>query len=97
MSTLQEDRRYAIICSHISEENYPILYAFRDESKDESDSGWQFLCNSGMQEDVDNAQIWAVDEVISKEASLSQFIDFPVGTELLRSSVRKPWTVKTKK
>ncbi|MCE0524006.1 MAG: DUF2185 domain-containing protein [Methylacidiphilales bacterium] len=83
----------AIVCREVALDGAPILHAERSEPQDEADSGWQFLCG-GSNEDWSAAQVWAVDEVLKREPSLSQFIDLPVGTVLSRESATDEWKIE---
>lgn len=88
-----EDNRAAIVCAHVAKHSMAILRAVRTEPLQEEDSGWQFLCNSGLDEDEDQAQVWAVSEVLSLEPSLTAFIDSPVDTKLRRKDKNSKWEV----
>jgi hypothetical protein len=83
----------AIVCSHVASGKYPILIAERSEPDEPVDTGWQFVCNAGFEENVDSAQVWALDEVLESEPSLSQFMNLPPGTELHRLDLNSPWKV----
>lgn len=91
MITNYKDRRAAIVCSHIARERYPILHAIRTEPLEPEDSGWQFLCNSGKEEQEEEAEVWLVGEVLGFEPSLSSFINSPVGTRLSRPDGTAKW------
>jgi hypothetical protein len=86
--------RGAIVCSHVASGEYPICYATRDEPMDPEDSGWQFLCNSGLEEDLADAQIWGIDEVLKLEQSLKEYVNSPIGTQLLRANSDAAWASK---
>lgn len=83
-----------IVCSHVAA-GKPILFAERSESEEEVDTGWQFVCDSGIKETIATAQVWALDEVLELEPSLRQLIDLPPGTELKRTDANSPWKVTT--
>ena len=86
-----EDKRAAVVCEHVAKHGFPILGAVRTEPLREEDSGWQFLCYSGPDEDENQAQVWAVSEVLGLEPSLTEFIDSPVGTRLCRRDKNSKW------
>ena len=86
-----EENRAAIVCAHVARHGLAILSAARTEPLRDEDSGWQFLCNSGQDEDEDPAQVWAVSEVLSLEPSLRNFIDAPIGTALRRRDRTSSW------
>ncbi|HEY6872130.1 MAG TPA: DUF2185 domain-containing protein [Geobacteraceae bacterium] len=81
----------AIICSHVVKNNYPILLAIRDVPIESEDSGWQFLCNSGKQEKEDEAQIWSINEVLTVEPTLKEFLNSEPGAVLIRDSIKSRW------
>ncbi len=81
-----------IVCSHIAA-GYPILFAERSESDDPVDTGWQFVCDSGLDEDIETAQVWALNEVLAMEPSLIPFIEHPSGTQLRRQNRSSSWEV----
>ena len=81
----------AIVCSHIAKNALPILLAQRDQPADPSDSGWQFLCNSGAQEDERLAQVWAVSEVVERDPTLKAIVGQPPGSKFKRKDGKSPW------
>ena len=81
----------AIVCPHVAREGLPILYAERSEPVSPEDSGWQFICNSGRLEDEAQAQVWSLDEVLSREPGLAGFLTAPTGTRVYRRNVSTPW------
>lgn len=91
MITNYKDQRAAIICPHIAKDDSPILRAVRTEPLEPEDSGWQFLCNSGKEENEAEAQVWLVGEVLGLEPSLSPFINAPIGTTLSRKDKNSKW------
>ena len=86
----------AIVCSHVATGRLPILRAVRDAPTMPEDSGWQFLCASGEDEDPSAAKIWLVCEVLDYEPSLALFIECPYGTVLTRDSETSRWEVSVK-
>ena len=80
----------AIVCAHVAD-GEPILRAIRDNPMDPDDSGWQFLCDSGADEHIEDAQIWSVTQVVEREPSLLAFINSPVGTPITRTDVNSQW------
>jgi hypothetical protein len=91
MITNYKDTRAAIICNHVANEGYPILYASRTEPLEPEDSGWQFLCNSGKEENETDAKVWLLKEVLALDPSLSVFINSPVGTKICRKDKNSEW------
>jgi hypothetical protein len=88
-----DDRRAAVVCYHVAKKGYPILYAKRDSPTYPEDSGWQFLCYSGQEEKIEEAQLWAVDEVLKLEPSLRELIDFEPVTIASRKDNTVPWQI----
>lgn len=87
------DTGAAIVCEHIALEKLPILYAKRDEPLSSEDSGWQFLCNSGKEENEEKAQVWAISEVLALEPSLVEYIEKLPGTMIFRKNINDTWTL----
>jgi len=83
--------RAAIVCSHIAQHKCPILRAVRTEPLEPEDSGWQFLCSSGREENDIEAQVWLVNEVLGFDPSLSALINSPVGSKFSRSDKDAKW------
>jgi len=84
----------AIVCSHVAKLGYPILLAERGNSLEPEDSGWQFLCDSGEVERENEAQVWALGEVVDWEPSLAELMDAPSGTTLVRKSRTHAWEIR---
>jgi hypothetical protein len=87
----ETDQRAVILCAHVASRSLPILYARRDEPDEPADSGWQFLCYSGVDEDPDKAKVWLVDELLELDPSLAPYMDSPPGTRLFRRNPSEPW------
>lgn len=81
----------AIVCPFVAQKKMPIVYAFRGETTEPADSGWQFL--SEMEVSVDDLKVLSISEVLEYEPSLKDFIDLPEGTELRRASGENEWHV----
>jgi hypothetical protein len=84
----------AIICSHCASGQYPILLAERSISEEDPvDTGWQFLCNVENHDDVADAKVWALDEVLQTEPTLEALVKLPAGTRLVRKDRETPWSI----
>lgn len=84
-----------IICSHCASGEYPILMAERSTSEDDPvDTGWQFLCNVKTHDDVTDAKVWALDEVLEIEPTLEMLVTLPPGTRLVRNDKETPWSIQ---
>ena len=87
----------AIVCSHVARGGHPILLAIRGEPLSPEDSGWQFLCNSGADEDQNLVQVWAVSEAMEVEPTLKQILGQPPGCKFVRKDKNSPWVNKNEK
>lgn len=78
-----------ILCSHVAN-GKPILLAMRTEPENESDSGWQMLCNC-HKENWEDAKVCSVYEVLNLEPSLESVIDLPPDITFVRDDVSSKW------
>jgi hypothetical protein len=85
------DNIAAIVCSHVFSREKPILWAVRDVPGAPDESGWQFLCNSGVAET--EPRVLSIRQVLELEPSLARFINAAPGTSVQRTAVGSPWTV----
>jgi hypothetical protein len=83
----------AIVCSHVANMGYPILRAERDDPTMPEDTGWQFLCDTGELESENEAQVWALSEVLEQEPSLAEFLNYPPSTTIVRGDRNSQWIV----
>jgi hypothetical protein len=81
----------AIVCAHVATSGIPILLAARDDGTMPEDTGWQFLCNSVDEEDMQETQVWSLREVIELEPSLAPFMNCVTGTVLIRDDQASTW------
>lgn len=88
-----DDSGAAILCEHVAKGKCPILKAKKDKPLRSEDSGWQFLCNSGNDEDISKAQIWSIREVLEFDPTLAGYLNQPYGTELTRENEHSRWKV----
>lgn len=84
-------RQAAIVCEHVAAGNMPILRVVRDEPQDPADSGWQCLCDCGEDENIERAQVWAVEEVLRREPSLNPHFSLPAGSCVVRRGLEAEW------
>ncbi|PSM30816.1 DUF2185 domain-containing protein [Haliangium sp. UPWRP_2] len=94
LSTQVNDSGAAVVCIHVAKGQRPILRAERDEPVSPEDSGWQFLCGAGNHKE-EEAQVWAVSEILSKDETLADYIDLPAGTLLVRATAGSRWSDAT--
>ena len=92
----EADRRGAIICKHAAVERRPILYARRDEPVDPADSGWQFQCGLGVEEDPASFKLLSIEEIVRLEPTLKDHLDAPCGTVMYRRASGQAWSVSSR-
>lgn len=88
------ESKAAIVCRHIAKDDLPILFAVRGKTVRTEDSGWQFLCDSGVKENPDEAKVWTLGEVLERDMSLGEFMDLPVGTVLIKANRNAKWEMR---
>ncbi len=88
---MPQDRRAALICTHVARDGLPVLRARIDEPVEAADSGWQFLCGVGEREREGTAQVWAVEQVLERDPSLRPLMDAPPGSIFVRESTSSAW------
>lgn len=79
----------AYLSKKILEEGWKIGYMRRDKPVNENDSGWSFLAGNEDNEyynDYKNIALVSVQEVYQLDPDIWNYIDNPVGTELIRIS-----------
>ena len=79
----------AYLSKKIIEEGWKVGYMYRDEATNESDSGWSFMAGNEDDEflnDYKNCLLVHVRDVYHLDPDIWNYIDSPVGTELIRIS-----------
>lgn len=79
----------AYISKKVLEEGWKIGYMRRDEAMNENDSGWQFLAGNEDDEYLNeyrNIAIVSVNQAYQLDPDILNYINNPVGTELIRIS-----------
>lgn len=79
----------AFVSKKIFEDGWKVGYMYRDEAKDESDSGWCFLAGNEDSEYTDNYKnivLLTVYEVYGLDPDIWNYIDSPVGSRFIRIS-----------
>ena len=92
-SEIKNDSGAVIVCGHVASKTHPILFAERNEPEEPVDTGWQFLCDSGLDETPEAAQVWALDEILAFEPTLNGLLEQRPGTRLVRKDPASPWQV----
>lgn len=81
--------KMAYLSKKVLEEGWKIGYMCRDEAMNENDSGWQFLAGNEDDEYINNHEnclLVHVQDVYQLDPDIWNYIDNPVGTELIRIS-----------
>ena len=79
----------AYLSKKILEEDWKVGYMYRAEPVNENDSGWSFMSGNESREytdDYKNIALVSVHEVYQLDPDIWNYIDNPVGTELIRIS-----------
>lgn len=76
-----------ITCSHVLEDNKPILYV----SHDEEDGMWQFLC--GEQHDESEARIVSLYSIFMQDNSIAELAEMPCGYFAERKNQDEKWII----
>ena len=79
----------AFVSKKIFEDGWKVGYMYRDEARDESDSGWCFLAGNEDSEYTDNYKnivLLTVYEVYGLDPDIWNYIDSPVGSRFIRIS-----------
>ena len=81
-----------IVSKKVREGGWKICYGMRDEPTSERDSGWYFGVGNepdGYFDDPDNMELWLVNSAVMFDGALSEFINAPYGTAIVRVSSEK--------
>ena len=81
--------KMAYLSKKVSEDGWKVGYMCREEAMNENDSGWQFLAGNEDDKYLDNNKsclLVHVQDVYQLDPDIWNYIDNPVGTELIRIS-----------
>ena len=81
--------KMAYLSKKVSEEGWKVGYMCREEAMNENDSGWQFLAGNEDDKYLNNHKnclLVHVQDVYQLNPDIWNYIDNPVGTELIRIS-----------
>lgn len=81
--------KMAYLSKKVSEEGWKVGYMCREEAMNENDSGWQFLAGNEDDKYLNNHKnclLVHVQDVYQLDPDIWNYIDNPVGTELIRIS-----------
>ena len=76
-----------ITCSHILDENKPILYV----SHDYDDGCWQFLC--GKEHGIKDSRVVALSEIYKLDKSIQKIVHLEQGKSAYRNSKKSKWII----
>jgi len=76
----------ASVCGHIARDRSRIGFAFRDPPTGTVESGWRFVCNTGLEEREDDGEVWTLAQVLEHEPTVQELLNSPVGTALVRDA-----------
>ena len=79
----------AIVSAKIMREGYKVGYMLRFEPRDGDDSGWQLLAGNeedNYLNDVKNISLVPLGYICNLDPDILKYIDYPIGTELIRVS-----------
>jgi len=76
-----------ITCSHVLEENYPIMYITHDED----DGMWQFLC--GGLHNEEHGRVVSLYEMFAHDRSVAEVANMPPGFAAGRSAPDTAWII----
>lgn len=82
----------ALVSTKITKEGYKVGYMIKNNPLNSMDSGWQFLAgdeDEAYLNDIKKIELLPVGYVCNLDADISKYIDYPVGTELIRVSSSK--------
>jgi hypothetical protein len=86
--------KYVIVCQHISIGSSEVIRRMvRDVPIEDNDSGWQALCDSGKNEDMNKAQVWSIDEILAFDPSVQPILDSPYGCSFSRRDRKDAWEI----
>ena len=77
-----------IVSNRIVREGEPIGMAYKEKPDFDEDSGWRILAGAESQKYLDqeeNLEIWTLEELLAKEKLFMDYLEMPVGTELVSS------------
>ena len=78
-----------IVSRKVREGGWKIGYGMRDEPERERDSGWYFAVGDETGDyvnDPSNLELWTVNSALLYDPPLSEFIDAPYGTAIVRTA-----------
>ncbi len=78
----------------IGPERIPVMHGIKETPNNVSDSGW--ILSSGRESnefssDAKNYKLVLLERMIDSEPTLAPLLDFPVGTEVVRSKITEAW------
>ncbi len=80
----------AVVCSHVSSGESPILFVQRDDPEDDTDSGWWFRC-SGDSHDPADEVVMTVRDVVAMDQTILPLLAREPGVAWSRESAEAEW------
>ncbi|MCR5608761.1 MAG: DUF2185 domain-containing protein [Lachnospiraceae bacterium] len=83
---------FAYVSKKITEEGYKVGFMTRDEMENDRDSGWCFMAGNEEDDYINNYKniaLLSLGQVCTLDPDVWQYINEPVGTELIRISSDK--------
>ncbi len=74
-----------LTCTHVIDENKPILYVLHD-----SDGDWQFLCGQDNHSEK-NAKIISLKNAVELDNTINDLFEMPAGIGVVRNAVGEKW------
>ena len=78
------------VCTHVFDEAMPVLLVVHDK-----DGDWSFVCGGHHEDSAKAYRVVGVGHLTSRDSSLDQCADLPIGFEAERSAVSQQW-IRTK-
>ncbi len=78
-----------IASDKITVEGYPVRFMYREETEDDTDSGWRFMSafeSDEYLEDADNFGYYNVNTIANYDPSIIPFLDEPSGSVFEKTS-----------
>lgn len=84
---LVDTTNFCLVSNKIMVLGEKIDFMYREEPDSDMDSGWRFLSNTEDQEYLDdesNSDIFTLNIVANNDQTIIPYLDYPVGSELMR-------------
>lgn len=83
-----DSRRVAVFTTaDVLDRSLPIVHVTHDED----DGAWQFHSANGAPDDVTEARVVALEEIVRMDPTIAELADLPCGWRAFRSAPGAPW------